>query len=40
MSKIFADRIVNMLLVYVLGIQKNHLIKAVLLSTNNICFGL
>ena len=28
-----------LILTYVLGAQKNHLIETVLLSTHNICFG-
>ena len=41
--KLHHNKIVNnflsIILTFVLGAQKNHLIKTVLLSTHNICFG-
>ena len=43
MHKVFESKIVNIFLpitlTYVLGAQKNRLIKTVLLRTHNICFG-
>ena len=43
MNKIFERKIVNklllLILLYVLSAQKNRLIVTVLLSTHNICFG-
>ena len=38
-KRIFKRKIVNIILAYVLGAQKNDFFENVLLSTHNICFG-